>query len=66
MVNECGRGFAESELGKFLVVGSVKDFYARAKLAKEAEKRQSWTTVGSKEGNSIRVIRNVAFCEDRP
>jgi hypothetical protein len=38
-------GDCRSELGKLLVAGFVKAFYARAKLAKEAKRDRSGTTV---------------------
>jgi hypothetical protein len=37
--------FATLVLGKLLVVGRVKAFYARTKLAKEAKERQAWDTL---------------------
>src|SRR5437773_9486876 len=63
--NECSRGFARSELGKLLVVGSVRAFYARAKLAKEAKKRQVWDTVGQRKETRYGSLEMSLFCEDR-
>ena len=59
-------GICRSELGKLLVVGSVRAFYARAKLAKEAKKRQVWDTVGQRNETRYGSLRKVTFCEDRP
>jgi hypothetical protein len=42
-------GICRSQLGKLLVAGSVRAFYARAKLAKGAKKRLVWDNVGQKK-----------------
>jgi hypothetical protein len=59
-------GICRSELGKLLVVGSVRAFYARAKLVKEAKKRQVWDMVGHRKETRYGSLEMSLFCEDRP
>jgi len=59
-------GTCPSELGKLLVVGSVRAFYARTKLAKEAKKRQVWDIVGHRKETRYGSLEMSLFCEDRP
>ena len=56
-------GDLPSELGKLLVVGSVRAFYARAK---EAKKRQVWDIVGHRKETRYGSLEMSLFCEDRP
>ena len=44
----------------------MRAFYVRAKLAKEAKKRQVWDTVGQRKETRYGSLEMSLLCEDRP